>query len=123
MAITFKSVVPVLRMFDLDATLRFYRDYLGCQVDWQEGEPGGPVYLQVSRGTMVFQLSSHHGDGTPGSAVIIYTESLADLHRELHGKPYAFFNPGLEPYGSAQVMTLIDPASNLLRFFEQAGER
>jgi extradiol dioxygenase family protein len=118
MAIAFERVVPVLRMSDVAATKRFYCDYLGCNVDWQEGDGDRPVYLQVSREDLTLQLSSHHGDGTPGTAVIIYTEDLAALHRELHETEYPFLSPGIEPHGSGRVMTLLDPASNLLRFFE-----
>jgi extradiol dioxygenase family protein len=120
MASSFSRVVPVLRMFDLAATRRFYCDYLGCNVDWQEGDGDGPIYLQVSREDLVLQLSSHHGDGTPGTAVIIYTEDLSALHSELQANPYPFLAPGIEAHGAGRVMTLVDPASNLLRFFERA---
>jgi catechol 2,3-dioxygenase-like lactoylglutathione lyase family enzyme len=119
MTTTFSRVIPVLRMFDLQTTLRFYREYLGCQVDWQEGEGDRPIYLQVSRDDLVLHLSSHHGDGTPGTAVYIETQDAESLHRELHAKNYPFLNPGLEPHGPGREMTLIDPASNLLRFFER----
>jgi extradiol dioxygenase family protein len=113
---TFTGVIPVLRMFDLKTTLRFYCEYLGCQVDWQEGEGDRPIYLHVSRDDLVLQLSSHHGDVTPGTALCIETQDVESLHRELHAKNYPFLNPGLEPHGSVLEMTLIDPASNLLRF-------
>ena len=119
MAISFDRVVPVLRMFDLAATVRFYCDYLGCRLDNQEGDGVGPTYLQVSRGDFVLQLSSHHGDGTPGTAVLVYTEDLVALHRELHDKAYPFMNPGIEPHGVGRVMTVLDPASNVIRFFER----
>jgi catechol 2,3-dioxygenase-like lactoylglutathione lyase family enzyme len=119
MAIAFEQVVPVLRMSDVAATKRFYCDYLGCSLDWQEGDGDRPVYLQVSRDALTVQLSSHHGDGTPGTAVIIYTQDLAAFHRELDEKEYPFLSPGVEPHGVGGVMTLLDPASNLLRFFER----
>jgi hypothetical protein len=106
-------------MFDVEATLRFYRDYLGCQIDWQEGEGDRPVYIQVSREDLVLHLSSHHGDGTPGTAVFVETMDLERLHAELHTRDYPFLNPGIEPHGPGREMTLIDPASNLLRFFER----
>ena len=118
----FGPIVPILRMFDLTATKRFYVDYLGCSIDWEHGGDGdGPLYMQVSRGDLVLHLSSHHDDGTPGSAVLIEIEGVADLHAELHAKDYPFFNPGLEPGPSdGREMQLIDPASNRLRFFERA---
>ena len=55
----------------------------------------------------------------PGTAVYIETRDAEGLHRELHRKNYPFLNPGLEPHGPGRQMTLIDPASNLLRFFER----
>ena len=113
------SVVPVLRMFDLAVTKRFYVDYLGCSLDWQHGEGDGPIYMQVSREALRLHLSSHHDDGTPGSVVLVETRGVEELHAELHGKSYPFFNPGLGPGpGGGIEMQVIDPASNRLRFFE-----
>jgi hypothetical protein len=67
----------------------------------------------------VLHLSSHHGDGTRGTAVLIETQDVESLHRELHATNYRFFNPGLEPHGRGREMTVMDPASNSLRFFER----
>jgi ribosomal-protein-alanine N-acetyltransferase len=117
----FGPTVPILRMFDIAVTKRFYVDYLGCTVDWEDGEAGGPLYMQVSRGALVLHLSSHHDDGTPGSAVLIETRGVGELHAELRSRGYPFLNPGLEPGpGGGLEMQLIDPASNRLRFFERA---
>jgi len=108
-------------MFDVAATRRFYEDYLGCRLDWQEGDGDRPVFLQVSRGPLVLNLSSHHGDGTPGTAVLIETTDVAALHAELQAKGYPFMNPGLEPHGGGLEMVLLDPASNELRFYQPGG--
>jgi ribosomal-protein-alanine N-acetyltransferase len=113
--------IPILRMFDVDATYRFYVDYLGCTVDWREGEGDRPVFLQVSRGPLVLNLSSHHGDGTPGTAVLVETANVAALQAELRERGYPFMNPGLEPHGRALEMVLLDPASNQIRFFQPGG--
>lgn len=112
------SVVPILRMFDVDATVRFYVEYLGCSLDWREGEGDRPVYLQVSREGLRLHLSSHHDDGTPGTAVLVVVENLDALHAELRTREYPFLNPGIEPHGNGREMQLIDPASNRIRFFE-----
>lgn len=106
-------------MFDLASTKRFYCDYLRFEIDWQDGQGDGPIYLQVSRDGLLLHLSSHHGDGTPGGVVLIEMRGLAALHGELNGRSYPFMNPGLEPHPAGREMTLIDPASNLLRFFER----
>ena len=116
-----RTVIPILRMFDLATTKRFYLDYLGCTLDWQDGEGDRPLYLQVSRGNLELHLSSHHGDGTPGTAVLIVVSDVEALHAELHSRDYPFMNPGIEPGpGNGTQMVLIDPASNLLRFYEPA---
>lgn len=60
------SVVPILRMYDVAATIRFYVGYLGCSLDWQAGDGDRPVYLQVSRGAMTLHLSSHHDEEHQG---------------------------------------------------------
>ena len=120
MEITFTPAVPILRMHDVDAARRFYVDYLGCSVDWQDGEGDHPVYMQVSRGALVLHLSSHHGDGTPGAAVFIEIRGLDDLHAELAGTGYPFLDPGIENGpADGRTMELIDPSSNRLRFFQR----
>lgn len=121
MSVAFGPVIPVLRMVDVPATKRFYCEYLGCALDWQEGDEhaDGPVYLQVRRGDLVLHLSTHHDDGTPGTAVLVETEGVAELQRELHGRRYPFLLPGIEPHGAGQELVLIDPAANRLRFWER----
>lgn len=66
-------------------------------------------------------LSSHHDDGTPGSAVLIEMHGVEALDRELTERPYPFFNPGLHAHPAGQEMQVIDPSSNRLRFFERGS--
>jgi len=114
-------VVPILRMYDVAATIRFYVDYLGCSLDHQDGAGDRPVYLGVSRDGMELHLSSHHDDGTPGTAVLVVVRNIDALHAELHQRGYPFFNPGIGPGpANGREMQLIDPASNRIRFFEPA---
>ena len=42
------SVIPILRMYDVAATIRFYVDYLGCSVDHQDGAGDRPVLSRSS---------------------------------------------------------------------------
>jgi ribosomal-protein-alanine N-acetyltransferase len=121
MSFRIEGTVPVLRMFDVAATKRFYVDYLGCSLDWEEGGGDGPTYMQVSRDELRLQLSSHHDDGTPGSVVLVIVRDVDDLHAELCERRYPFFNPAVEPGpGGGREMQLIDPASNRIRFYERA---
>ena len=114
--------IPILRMFDVEATKRFYLDYLGCELDWQEGEGDRPVFMQVSRGPLVLNLSSHHGDGTPGAAVLVLVDDVEALHAELKDKGYPFLSPGIEPHGVGREIELLDPASNQIRFFQRGPD-
>ena len=113
-----RPAIPVLRMYDVEATKRFYVDYLGFTLDWQEGEGDRPIYMRVSRGPVALDLSSHAGDGTPGTVVIIQVDDAAALHQELDSKRYPFMNPGIEARGIGKEVTVLDPASNQVRFFE-----
>jgi Glyoxalase superfamily protein len=75
--------------------------------------------MQVSRDGLVLHLSEHHGDGCPGSTVVVEASGLGDYHQEITAKGYRFMRPGIEiaPW-NAKVMEVIDPFGNRLRFNE-----
>ncbi len=117
--VTFSSVVPILRIFDVDKARRFYVDYLGFSVDWEHRfSEGSPLFMQVSRGALVLYLSEHHGDGTPGTAVYVETRGVRAYHAELRTKGYAYLNPGVSVDEMGTCMTLLDPFGNTLRLNE-----
>jgi catechol 2,3-dioxygenase-like lactoylglutathione lyase family enzyme len=117
--IELKSPIPILRMFDVRATKRFYLDYLGCQLDWEEGGQDCPAFMQISRGLLILNVSSHHGDGTPGAVVLVFVDDIEALHAELSAKHYPFISPAIEAHGVGREMVLLDPASNQIRFFQR----
>lgn len=110
--------IPILRIFDEAKAREFYLDFLGMTVDWEHRfEPDTPIYMQVSRGDMVFHLSEHSGDGTPGTRVFVETDGLDALHAEISGKNYRYNRPDIEtaPW-NARIMCCIDPFSNVIQF-------
>jgi uncharacterized glyoxalase superfamily protein PhnB len=112
------TVTPVLRIFDEQKAREFYVDFLGFQVDWEHRfAPDLPLYLQISKGSCVLQLTEHHGDASPGAALRIATTDLEPYHAELSAKRYKYARPGIEdkPWGSRE-MTLTDPFGNRLTF-------
>ncbi|MGH2780536.1 MAG: glyoxalase superfamily protein [Candidatus Rokuibacteriota bacterium] len=116
---TFQAV-PIFRIFDVAKAREFYVGFLGFQVDWEaRQEETAPLYLQVSRDGLVLHLSEHHGDACPGSTVLVRTTGLEAYHREITAKGYRFMRPGIElaPW-RANVMEVIDPFGNRLRFSE-----
>jgi hypothetical protein len=123
--IRFLHAIPILRIFDIGKAQEFYVDYLGFAVDWEHRfEPRLPVYMQVSRGDLTLHLSEHHGDCTPGSTVFVITTGLREFHREITAKRYPNLRPGIErmPW-NADVMEVLDPFGNRIRFNEYIRER
>lgn len=115
-----KSVVPVLRMFDIARTREFYLDFLGFQVDWEHRyDPGLPLYLQISLGDVRLHLSEHYGDSSPGTKTFLNVEGLSEYQEILLAKQTRFARPHLvqEPWGDT-TMTLHDPSANRLVFTE-----
>ncbi|MGW4367171.1 glyoxalase superfamily protein [Nocardia takedensis] len=110
--------IPVLRIFDADRAYEFYRDYLGCAVDWEHRfGPDFPLYAQVSRANLRLHLSEHHGDGTPGTVVWIPVDDIHTFQAELAAKPYRYAKPGPpEPGPGGPGFALTDPFANTLRF-------
>lgn len=110
--------VPILRMFDVEATIGFYCDYLGFTKDWEHRfEPGFPLYVQVSRSEMTLHLSEHYGDGSPNTALWIPVDDVVAFQAELIAKEHGYSRPGIEDHGpGGPTMTITDPSGNLLRF-------
>lgn len=126
MAIDFQSVVPILRIFDINKADEFYLNYLGFKVDWDHRfDENAPLYRQISRGNLIFHLSEHHGDGTPGSRVRINMRGVAEYHRELNAKGYRYMRPGIEegPAPGTQEMGVIDPFGNQIMFCQDNDEK
>ena len=120
MPATFKQTIPVLRMFDVAKAREFYIDYLGFSVDFEHRfHENAPLFMGISRAGVSLFLSEHHGDGTPGTHVVVQMSGLDDLHAELHAKNYRYMNPGIETreWGTRE-MCVVDPSNNRIYFSE-----
>jgi uncharacterized glyoxalase superfamily protein PhnB len=118
---TLQRVVPILRIFSIEKAREFYLDYLGFTWDWEHrfGE-NFPLYAQVSRGDVSLHLSEHHGDGSPGTSMLVFMTGIEDFHRELTARNYRFNRPGLEhAEWGARTVTVQDPFFNRLTFAER----
>jgi len=116
--VSFGRTTPILRIFDEDKAREFYVGFLGFQVDWEHRfEDGLPVYMQISKDGCVIHLSEHHGDCSPGAAIMIETDELEVFQKQLLGKQYKYARPGIEetPWGSRN-MSVGDPFGNRLTF-------
>jgi uncharacterized glyoxalase superfamily protein PhnB len=120
LSVALQQTIPVLRIFSIEKAREFYVDFLGFTWDWEHRFGDNfPLYAQVSRADILFHLSEHHGDATPGAAVLISMKGIDDYHRELAAKDYRYYKPGIEemPW-NARVMQIVDPFGNKLRFSE-----
>ncbi|OSM41974.1 glyoxalase superfamily protein [Nesterenkonia sp. PF2B19] len=112
--------VPVLRIHDEALAREFYLDYLGFTVEWEHRfEPGMPLYLRVRRDETAFDLSEHHGDGTPGTVVWVPVADAAAFLAEISIRTHPRLNPDIDrdtPGGPTIEIT--DPFGNVLRLCE-----
>lgn len=117
------AAVPVLRIFDETLARDFYLGWLGfTEVFAHRFAPGLPLYLRVRRDDLVLDLSGHHGDGTPGTAVWIPVTDVLALQRELLANPFRSLRPGIDvdsPGGP--TMDVPDPFGSTLRFSQTSG--
>jgi len=117
-AVQVQRTVPLFRMFDIEKARGFYVDWLGF--DWAGSHQhlkGAPVYAFLKLGgAEVLHLSEHQGDGTPCSAAMIFASGLRAWFEELRARPYAFYNPALQPQPWGLTCTLQDPFGNRLTF-------
>jgi catechol 2,3-dioxygenase-like lactoylglutathione lyase family enzyme len=120
MPITHLATIPILRSFDEAKAREFYLDWLGFSGDWTHRfEDWAPVYMQVSREGIVFHISEHHGDGSPGAHVRVNIKGVREYHAELIAKQYKNNRPGLErPDWGGTEFTVIDPVNNRISFAE-----
>lgn len=114
------TLVPVLRIFDLDKALGFYAGFLGFQEDSRhQFEPETPFYLGVSREGVRLHLSEHFGDASPGTHVRIEVDDVAKLCADLNAKAYRHSRPGWQDqsWGNRE-MTIADPFGNRVTFWQ-----
>ncbi len=118
-AITFKSPIPILRMFDEAKAREFYLDFLGFSVEFEHRfEADLPLYLGIIRDGLRLHLSEHHGDCSPGSTVFIPIQNIQMLRDELLAKRYGYGRPDIVEQGWGKVLEVHDPFGNRIRFCE-----
>ncbi len=117
------QAIPIFRIFDEEKAKAFYLGFLGMKLDWEHRfEADSPIYMQLSRGSLLFHLSEHSGDCTPGSKVFVNTDELDALYAEITSKGYRYSRPAITraPWGD-RVFEVIDPFSNRVLFNELAN--
>ena len=115
--------IPILRSFSEAKAREFYVDFLGFKVEWEHRfDPAAPLYMQLKRGELVLHLSEHHGDATPGAALLIQVDDIDALNAELLAKDYPQARPGVREEDWGRIMEMADPFGNKLRFWQRLAE-
>lgn len=116
------DVIPVLRVFDHVVARAFYCDYLGFEWQWQhQFEVGLPVYAQVALDGKILHLSEHHGDATPGAAVMLVVEDLTAYRGALLAQQHRGSRPAMDTDAWGRTMLVIDPFGNRLTFWQRTS--
>ena len=107
-----ECIVPILRVTSLPASLRYYVQVLGFQVDW--GDQDGSDMASVSRDGHAIMLCQG-AQGQRGTWIWIGVEDIDLLYAEYRGKGAQFLQaPVSRPW--AYEMQLVDPDGHVLRF-------
>jgi catechol 2,3-dioxygenase-like lactoylglutathione lyase family enzyme len=108
--VRFEGSQPILRVEDMQASLRFYVDRLGfTNVSW-----GSDDFTSVSRdGAAIYLCRGHQGRG--GAWIWIGVEDVDKLHEECKAQGVAIRMPPTN-CSWALEMQIEDPDGNVIRF-------
>jgi predicted enzyme related to lactoylglutathione lyase len=108
-----ECIVPILRVNDLAASLRFYLDVLGFKRDWG-GEPPTSEMAGISRDGWGLMLCDR-AQGNPGTWVWIGVHDAIALHEQLKSAGAKIILPPTNFYW-AMEFRVEDPDGHILRF-------
>jgi catechol 2,3-dioxygenase-like lactoylglutathione lyase family enzyme len=112
MATRFECTIPILRVADLQASLRFYETVLGFKRDWG-GDDAYKMIASVSRDDCSLMLFEE-GQGQPGTWVWIGVEDVAALHAEYEPRGVKVVMAPTN-FAWALEMRIEDPDGHVLR--------
>jgi glyoxylase I family protein len=120
MAMKVQSVTPLMQVYEMQASIAFYREVLGFEVVHLASEPSGHLWWAMLKlgGATVMLNSKYEGDSRPAvpeavtgrDDVTLYfgVDDVDQAYRELRGKTLSVEEPRTMPYGMRQ-MNVRDP--------------
>ena len=107
-----EQVIPVLRVRDAEAALRWY-ERLGFEREFEHRfEPDLPLYLGIRRGSARMHLSEHAGDARPNTLVYMWVDDVDAIA--------VGFNTPARTQTWGREIELTDPDGNRLRIGQAA---
>ena len=108
-SVRLECVIPILRVTDLVASLRWYNTVLGFTTDWQSG-----AMASVSRDRMALMLCDG-AQGHVGGWVWVGVTDVVPLHAELCARGAEVIMPPTNFFWAYEIRVR-DPDGNVLRF-------
>ncbi len=123
------AIIPTVRCRNMRTSLMFYTAVLDFERVDGDDDLDDPSYSVLSRCGDQLVLSSHHGDGEFGQAIVVTTNNVDDLARKfrergLHtpGNPdapeHVHEGPIDQSWGTREFY-VEDPDGNTLRFVQE----
>lgn len=108
------TVVPVLRVTEIEQSRQFYEQGLGFTVDWLwRPEEGGPAFAQISRDSLRIYLSEDKS--AAGGMLYLYVDNVDAWYKELLKNSVAVQALPHDEYWGNREMSLLDPDGNQLQ--------
>ncbi len=107
-----ECVIPILRVASLTASIRYYVDVLGFQVDWGDGPESEMASVSCDRGSIML---CQGGQGHPGTWVWIGVEDIEPLLAQFTARGAHVIQPPTNYYW-AYEFRIADPDGHVLRF-------
>jgi len=116
------KAVPVIRILDYQEAVEFYCGILGFKIEFEwRHEPGFPVYMGISKGSLYAFLSEHKGNGEPGGGrgMVFIIKDIDSYYNYLKDKGLKFEQElTLQPWGDRDF-SFRDPFDNSIGVVER----
>jgi catechol 2,3-dioxygenase-like lactoylglutathione lyase family enzyme len=117
-------IIPTLRCRNMQTALAFYTRVLDFTRIDSNDAANDPTFCVLTRGNDRLFLSSHHGDGAFGQAVVVTTDAIDALFEtylkrglKLPGSPDSPVHEGpIDQTWGTREFYVNDPDGNTLRF-------
>ena len=122
--IRMRSVMPVLRVSDLDKALRFYQGLLGFRLAWRASNDGGGENCMLESGDVALMLSTgSHLGGTPQLTGTLYFNitGVRELYEALEGHAEVVWPLSEMEYGTLEF-GIHDPDGYTLAFAQERAD-
>jgi uncharacterized glyoxalase superfamily protein PhnB len=118
--VRFHSIMPVLRVADLERALGFYRDVLDFRVAWRSSDDGGEhCILELGEARLLLSNGAHLG-GTPAFTGTLYfdVEGVDELYIKLKDRAPVVWPLENMDYGQREF-GIKDPDGYTLAFAQE----